>query len=353
MGTASRWHVRDLAAALRPPRRLRVRRAGAVLCAFTLLLGLAALNTGNNLLYLLLGALLGLLGLSGWLSEQALRGLDVERRLPRAVTAGRPARIAYTISNRKRRMPTCTLEVREAVAAVPAFASIIEPGGTAAAATVLTPPRRGVWALDRIVIGTAFPFGLFVKERDIHVPGTLVVWPRTDRAVRRPRGVGTGTLPVHAAGAAATGAERAQFRGLRPYRAGDDPRDVHWRSSARLREPVVREWEREVGAQYWICLDGRAPTEGTGEDLVEVAAAVAARAAQGGDRFGFAAGGDVVAPGTGPAQLEAVLDLLARVGVGPAAPRLRMPAPPGSCVLIATHAGAGGWADVFGPEAGQ
>ncbi|HSL70011.1 MAG TPA: hypothetical protein VK864_07190, partial [Longimicrobiales bacterium] len=78
---------------LRPPRRLRFTRSGGLLTAAIIALGFATLNTGNNLLYLVLGGLLGLIMLSGWLSEQVLRGIQVRRRLPRAATAREPARV--------------------------------------------------------------------------------------------------------------------------------------------------------------------------------------------------------------------------------------------------------------------
>ena len=70
------------------------------------MLGVAAIGTGNNLLFLLLGAMLGFITLSGWLSEQMLRKVEVRRRPPRGVTAGEPARVAYELANGKRRLPS-------------------------------------------------------------------------------------------------------------------------------------------------------------------------------------------------------------------------------------------------------
>src|SRR5215211_7663234 len=105
--------IRSLRALLRPPRRLRVLRAGGLLICGTLALGIASLFTGNNLLYLLMGALLGTISLSGWLSERALRRIRLRRTVPRAVTAGTPAHIEYTVRNRKRRLPSHGLELRE------------------------------------------------------------------------------------------------------------------------------------------------------------------------------------------------------------------------------------------------
>ena len=76
---------------LRPPRTLRPTRPGWVFFALTFGVGFAALNTGNNLLYMVLSLLLAFLVLSGVLSESALRGVRIRRRLPREIHAGRAA----------------------------------------------------------------------------------------------------------------------------------------------------------------------------------------------------------------------------------------------------------------------
>ena len=76
---------------LRPPRRLKLTREGKYLIGITFGVGFAAINTGNNLLYLLLGMLLSLIVVSGVLSELSLRKLTVVRRLPPNAPAERRA----------------------------------------------------------------------------------------------------------------------------------------------------------------------------------------------------------------------------------------------------------------------
>ena len=71
------------------------------------------MNAGNNLLYLLLGSMLGFITVSGWLSEQAIWKLSIERHLPRAVTVGQPMRLGYHVRNLKRWLPSLT-EIRRA-----------------------------------------------------------------------------------------------------------------------------------------------------------------------------------------------------------------------------------------------
>jgi len=102
----------------------------------TIAVGFAAMNTGNNLLYLLLGSMLGFIVVSGWLSEQAIRGLHVERRVPRAVTVGHDLRLTYDVTNVKRHLPSLAVEISEVGLPDAAFLPHVAPGGHATTRSV-------------------------------------------------------------------------------------------------------------------------------------------------------------------------------------------------------------------------
>lgn len=269
--------------------------------------------TGNNLLHVLLGAMLGAIGVSGWLSEQALRRLNVVRTLPAGVPVDRDFRIRYRVTNGKRRLPSVAVELQEPGLAGVALIPRLAPGETAPAQSTERFVRRGVYPLESLTLATEFPFGLFRKERDIPLPGELVVWPRTDRAVTEGvLGAGRDLAPSPASLRAAAG-PRGEFRSLREYRSGDDARDIHWRTSARLAHPVVREYEQDAGEAVWVVLDTDFPPGEEAESAVETAAALCARATRRGRVFALSAGRHLVEPGTGEAHLERALDALARV----------------------------------------
>lgn len=329
-----------------PPRRLSFLRGGRWLAAAILAVGLGGLNTGNNLLYLLLGGLLGLVVLSGWLSEQAVGKIVVRRRIPRALTAGQPARLVYTVENGSRRWPSFLLELRERAVPAHAFVPLAAPGEVVEARGEVVFPRRGVYTLGTVTLSTSYPFGFFRKARDVELPALAVVWPRTDRRVREPHRSGEqarrlGPRPASLAGG------RGDYRGLRPYRPGDDPRDVHWRTTARLREPVIREYDREDAETLWICLDLAAPAGEAAEEAVEIAAALASGAVRRGERFGLATPDEVVPLGAGPGHLEVVLDALARAEFRPRAPGVQRPAAPAACVLVTARGATGDYGDRF------
>jgi uncharacterized protein (DUF58 family) len=331
---------------LRPPRRLRFTRAGILFTAGVIALGFATLNTGNNLLYLLLGALLGLIVVSGWLSEQAIRQVRITRRTPHGV-AGEPLTLVYEVHNGKRHLPTLALELREADAPITAFVPMVPPRKSSLGRTSVTFPRRGVYRLHRFTLSTTFPFGLFIKERDVVFPGTVVVWPRTDRPVRGVRKPGARARRLGAGASNFLLGGRGEYRSLRPYQSGDDPRDVHWRSSARLAEPIVREYERDQTEAWWLALDLRTSDDAAAEHAIELAASIMARALAQGERVGLVTNDTVVDPGQGGPQLERILDTLARAHIRPDAPPLNVPLSATECVLVGTSAAAGDWADVF------
>lgn len=330
---------------LKPPRRLRFTRTGGLFTFGVVALGFATLNTGNNLLYLLLGALLGLIVVSGWLSEQALRGLRIVRRPARGV-AGEPIVLTYEASNSKRRLPSVSLELSEHGADISAFLPFIPPGKTTIARTEIMFRRRGVYRLHHFTIGTSFPFGLFFKERDIAFPGTIVVWPRSDLVVREVVRAGQRVRRAGTTQALSSAGGRGEYRSLRPYQVGDDPRDVHWRTSARYPYPVVREYERDAAETLWIALDLRMADEEAGEVAIETAAALSARTIERGERVALVTNDIVIDPATGGAQLDAILEALARARLRPDAPPLEPPVARADCVLVTTTH-ASGYADVF------
>ena len=319
---------------LRGWRRIRFTLGGALFSVGSLAIGFAAVNTGNNLLYLLFGAMLGFIALSGWLSERVLRRLEIRRHTPRGVTVERPIRLTYYVTNRKRLFPTLAVYLIEEGLPEPAFISRVGAGDSVAVGSENRFVQRGVYALGTLTLSTSFPFGMFTKERDVPLPGELVIWPRTDRPVRLPTHPGgRGGQQFSDSSGGAPGA-RGEYRGLREYRVGDDPKDIHWKTTAKIGTPVTREYDRDTTDTVRICLDTRGEPGDEAEAAIEVAAALAAQAYRIGRRFGITTCTSDLAPGGGSGQLELVLDLLARVDFDPSAPHLAPPIDAMGCVLV-------------------
>ncbi len=322
-------------------RRIRFSRGGLFFTGGAGAIGLAAINTGNNLLYVLLGAMLGFIAISSWLSEQVIGEVRVRRLLPRGVTVASPCRIEYQVRNLRKRIPCFSLEVGEEDLPGEAFFPFLDAGGSGAARSVNRFIRRGVFPLEKITVSTSFPFGLFRKTRTLKVRGELVVWPRTDRPIHMTLPAGGRSAMADSWSAGSTG-PRGEYRGLRDYRPGDDPRDIHWRTTARLGTPMVREYEQNRSEILWICLDTGLEPGDDAEGAVETAASLAAWAYQDGRQFGYVGPERTVEAGHGPGQMERVLDALARVDFHPDNPRPLPPVPRRRCVLVTARAGGSG-----------
>lgn len=243
----------------KPPRKLRLTREGRYFLLITFCVGFAAINTGNNLLYLLFGMFLSLIIVSGVMSELSLRKLTVARRLPPRAQVGRAHLVEIEVYNHKQRIPSYAIEVEDLRAGQPAdkrcFFLKISPRSAQVAAYRRTPARRG---RDRHIgfrLATRFPFGLFEKSRDVTSDGDLIIYPAVDPLQLPPDESGDRIGGVLTLGRG-TGDETA---GVRLMRDGDDPRDIFWRKSAQTEQMVVRERVREARREVTLVVDSRHP----------------------------------------------------------------------------------------------
>lgn len=309
-----RTFFRKLLRRLSRDRTLRLTPEGGRFLFFTLAVGVAAVNTGNNLFYLLLAMMLSLIVLSGLLSEQCLRRLEFRRHAPDMIVANQPATLSLSVSNRKLRLPSFSLRLYDVVAGqdverglsvrhVPAQQSLL-------LSYAVLMPRRGSFLLEGVRVATPFPFGLFLKKAFYPLPQEIVVCPEIsplpEGFLRHLAGSGRDrSLPRRGHG--------AELYNLRLYRPGDDSRSIHWMTTARTAQLIVRETAAEDQRRVTIVVSTVAPDEW--DDIFERGLSVAASLA-----WHFEAGGVPVRLvvddteteyGTGEAHLLAVLKALA------------------------------------------
>ena len=248
---------------MRPPRRLRFTREGKIFIGVTLGVGLAAINTGNNLLYLVLGLLLSLIVLSGILSEIALRGLEFRRRLPRRAFAGAPMSVEIEVRNKKKYAPSYSIEVEDRLSNrrtdKRCYFLKVSAGARQTAQYRRTPPVRGIEHYVALRVATRFPFGLFEKWREIDLVEDQWVYPSP---VRTPRPA----MPTHAVGDALTrdGRGAGEVDGVREIRPDEPARDVHWRKTAATGRLVGRDRKRELSRRLELEVRNRPASNDAG-----------------------------------------------------------------------------------------
>lgn len=244
-------------------RGIRFTRQGKLYTAVTFGVGLAAVNTGNNLLFLVLGLMLGLIVVSGILSEISLRKVEICRLLPKTADAGRVFPAELCIKNKKRFTSSFCIELRDEINGElfrrRCFFLRVSPGEKRCVAYRCEIEKRGRAFFSGTAASTQFPFGLFEKSRFLSIEDSIVVLPKTVPVTMGDLAgaVEEGAHPVRRNG---LGFEFLELKEMGP---GDDPRRIDWRATARFRKFMVRQNQEEAEAMLEIVLD---PAPGPGQD---------------------------------------------------------------------------------------
>jgi uncharacterized protein (DUF58 family) len=230
------------------------------------------------------------------------------------------------LENRKRRLPSFSIEVEDLIDGRPiekrCYFLKLPAGRLQETAYRNTMTRRGRYRLSGFRLATKFPFGLVPRARAIADVDDLYVYPAL---IPAPEALLRGLPAYPAPGRSAAPSRQGEFRGLRAFRPGDDPRDIHWRTSARRGMPLVREKEDEETREATVVLDN-GPTAGDDaaafERAVSEAAGICVELAQRGFSVGLAVRGGEVRAAPGGAQAERILRALAVIApdAGPLPP---------------------------------
>jgi uncharacterized protein (DUF58 family) len=243
--------------------QFRLTREGGVYIAGIFLLALAALNTGNNLLFLILAAMLAGILMSGVLSTVVLSGNTLELEVPEHIFAGQPALALVKLRNEKDTLPSFSLRIVAdqkkgeknsaggQVLLQPVYFPFIPRQTTAEQRVELLFPRRGLYRQDAFGIRTRFPFGFLEKTRRVESPVQVLVYPPVS-----PTDEFYEILPL------VSGELESYYRGrghdlysIRDYQSTDSARFVDWKASARTGGLKVREFTREDERQVVLVLD--------------------------------------------------------------------------------------------------
>jgi uncharacterized protein (DUF58 family) len=249
----SRW--------FRPPRRLKVTRQGKIFLIVTIGVGIAAINTANNLLFLVLGFMLSLIVISGILSESVLRRIEIRRRLPTLPWAGEPCPIEITVRNLKL-IPSYCLEIQDLSSnfVINRRCFFLKVSGHKSQSTTYhcVFPKRGIYHFTGFKVITRFPFSLFAKSYFYDSPDDFIVAPRRVPPRRPPDN-------EHDLGEEAAGRDPDRLDPepalVHPYHPGDDVRRINWKLSAKRQRLVVTEGVRRSRKQVNILFDDRLAAE--------------------------------------------------------------------------------------------
>jgi uncharacterized protein (DUF58 family) len=236
----------------------RLTRDGIIYLAAIFILIFAALNTGNNLLFMILACCLAAILISGVLSRGVLTGVELKFDLPEHIFAGQPVLAELELRNHKPIWPSFSLrvigDVEKRLGQIltrPVFFPYIPRKSSARQKVELRFPRRGVYRQDAFGIRTRFPFGFFEKTCRVDSDIEIVVYPEV-----------TPTEQFYEVLPLLSGEMASHFRGrghelhsLREYAPTDSARFVDWKVTAKTGRLMVREFAREDERRVMLVLD--------------------------------------------------------------------------------------------------
>lgn len=358
-----------------------VTRAGVIYVLVTLVIGIAALNTGNNLLYIVVAAMLAAILVSGIVSAVVLRRLELDVRLPEHVFAGRAVMGRIVVRNSRRFLPAFSIRVvstrkkrkkptmqwtwesatfafpgnrpperqwlrlpdrrvrRVTIASEPpgifegmAYFPYLPPGGEVSADLALKFDRRGRYHEGSFGVATRFPFAFLTKTRHLALQREILAYPpieATDELFEiLPLVRGEWESFVHGRG--------SDLYRIREYMPEDSARHVDWKATAKSGSLKVREFSREDQRKVRIVFDN--PEAGTiSETAYERAVNLAASLA-----WNFSAlDAEVSYQVAGQGSSREVHEFLARLAVIAPRPVGALPGPPSPLETFLHAAGNG------------
>ena len=249
---------------------LNVMNAGWVFCAFILVVTIAAISTGNNLLYMVLASLLATMIVSGLASRVGISNLTVSLRFPDHIFADDPTQLEVTVNNQKRLIPSFSLTVaataqkdrlslRRKVKNPLSHYSlgdlahfpILPARAKAKARLTRTFTKRGVYPVNGFTLRTRFPFGFVERKRFVEANGEVIVYPRPQVLDDFYH-----LLPLtHGQMESNLKGRGSDLYGIRQYMPNDHPRFVDWKATAKSAKLMVREFTRDDDWRLTIALD--------------------------------------------------------------------------------------------------
>jgi len=252
----------------------RLTRQGWIYIGGIVLVALAAINTGNNLLFLILACLIASILMSGILSSLTLMGVELSLQLPDHIFAGQTVRGTVELKNEKQTLPSFSLRVEgakkkgEAAAvllATPVYFPYMPRRETVKQSVPLRFARRGLYRQEAFRIVTRFPFGFLQKARRVDITSEALVYPSVEATPEF-----LDVLPGIQGAIESLAKGRGQdLYALRDYLPTDSARHVHWKASARLGSLMVREFAREDDTRVLLVLDPHSEAAGMKANPVE------------------------------------------------------------------------------------
>ena len=312
----------------------RLPREGLVYLGIMAVLFVGSLLGRSNTLMLVFAMMAGPFVLNGWITFTLLKRVKVKRRIPKRAMAGDVVSVEIELANRKRFFSSWLMAARdqlgnqdERLDGSVLFARV-PPRSHRTGYYEMRLARRGKYAFGPLELTTRFPMGLVERGQLFDVSDEMVIQPRVGRLASHWKQRLLMASELAERQSTRPGLFDDDFQHLREYRAGDNPRAIHWRTSARRNELMVREYHQCRDQHLAVFVDLWLPESPSEDELdrVELAVSFAATVClehlkqSRESRMHLAVAGQEInrwEARSGLTSVESMLDMLAVVQAGP------------------------------------
>lgn len=258
---------------LRLPWSSGLTKQGLFYTASVSVVALAALTSGNNLIYLILSCMLAAMVLAGFVSRLGLSGLELTLGFPPHLFAGQPTAALATLRNLKRWMPSFSIwlgvapvtDGRPHVQMEDVYCPMITGRGEARSSVPTTFLRRGRFHQGDFWLRSKFPFSFVERRARLRLTKQVLVYPSVESSQR----IDELIEPVAEAWQTPERGDSQDLYRIRPANSDDGARFVDWKATARSTGLMVREFTREDRRLIEVVFDPKMPAGAVPELLFE------------------------------------------------------------------------------------
>lgn len=260
--------------------RMAITREGIVYVTIMSVMFLGSIIGRTNMLMFVFAMMIGPWVLNGWIAFSMVRRTNAKRVLPHRAIAGELVSIEIEVANRKWFLSSWLLAARDQVAhvrdrfqAATLFARV-PAGQTRHSHYFVRFSQRGEYSFGPLELTTHFPLGLIERGLLFNDFAKLIVHPRVGRMTSRWRSDLWNATELAEQRRMRAGLFDDEFHRIREYRPGDNPKAIHWRTTARSGELMVREFQQTRDRDLVLLIELWQPADPTTSDLDRVELAI-------------------------------------------------------------------------------
>lgn len=294
-------------------RFIRTKRSGLAYIGLCIALGVIAVNSGNNLLYLTTAVMLGYMLASGIAGRRNIRSVKVNLDFPDEIYAQTPCETTVKLTNTNSFLPIYLLNVTlwdaYGTESSSVLFPILQPGETATKTLFISFKQRGVSIVDDLELSSVYPFDFFERFWPSKFKTEVVVFPHRLRCETSDIFAETKSTNQNSM-LSPSPLSDSDTVGIRPYTEGDPMKRVHWKSSAKTGQLKSRIYETSRGNAH--ILDTNRLLEKGKERGLSEASFIISETLKTGDPIGMCLGKEIMLPSS---EKKHKIELLTRLAL--------------------------------------